>query len=458
MSRRRRIGVALSLCALLTLPAALTTLHTALDHAVPEKDAHLTSVPTELRLTYTTAVDPRLARVDLLRADSTPLALDSLRTGDAPATIIAGILEPPDNGTFTVSWVVIGSDGHPVRGRYAFVVAVPEEVVPPPAIAPAVDPEPQAPPEPSADASGTNEVGGSAYVTIRWLTLPTILVIVGAAAFRVLVLNTLRGQAKLTVGGALDEAASKAARLGRGAAVFLLLAIPVRALLQARALGAGDDTAALMRVMVLETTWGWGLMLQAAAALAAIIAFARAVRHPDSGWTLASLAALALAFTPALSGHAAAVEPLTGVAVASDGVHVLAASAWLGTLLVLMVAGVPAALGGGGGNGMVADMVSVFSPLAMGFAGVAAGTGALSALLHLDAFSQLWSTEYGRTLLIKIGAVLIVLGMGAYNWSKVRPRLALTGPGTLRRTTGVELLGAAVVLLVTALLIATPTP
>jgi hypothetical protein len=40
----------------------------------------------------------------------------------------------------------------------------------------------------------------------------------------------------------------------------------------------------------------------------------------------------------------------------------------------------------------------------------------------------------------------------------VRPRLALAGPHPLRRSAGLELLGAAVILLVTAVLTGTPTP
>jgi copper transport protein len=456
MVRRRRIGAALCTLALVPALAALTSLHTALDHAVPDKDARLDAAPTELRLTFTTPVDPRLARVELLRADSTPLALDSLRAGETAATIVAAIVEPPGNGTLTVAWTVIGSDGHPVRGRYAFVVDAPADVVEPPA-AP-VDPQPEPSTEAPPESATSNEVGGSAWVSIRWLTLTTILIIIGAVAFRVLVLNTVHARTNLAANDAHDEAAVRAARLGRGAAFFLLLAVPVRALLQARSLDAGQDTGALMSVLIFDTVWGWGLLLQAAASLAALVAFARAVRRPDAGWALATVAALVLAFTPALSGHAAAVEPLRGVAILSDAVHVLAASAWLGGLLALTVAGVPAALRGGAGKGMVADMVAVFSPLAMAFAGVAAGTGVLTALLHFDGFGQLWTTPYGRTLLVKLGVVLIVLGMGAYNWSKVRPRLAETGPAPLRRSAGIELLGAAVVLLVTALLIATPTP
>jgi copper transport protein len=82
----------------------------------------------------------------------------------------------------------------------------------------------------------------------------------------------------------------------------------------------------------------------------------------------------------------------------------------------------------------------------------------VSAVLHLDALNQLWTTGYGRTLLLKIGTVALVAAVGAWNWRAVRPRLSATGPGPLRRSAPLELLAAAIVLALTAVLVATPTP
>jgi putative copper export protein len=60
--------------------------------------------------------------------------------------------------------------------------------------------------------------------------------------------------------------------------------------------------------------------------------------------------------------------------------------------------------------------------------------------------------------LIKIAGLLLVLAAGAYNWLRLRPALDADRVGTLRRTAGVELLLAFAVLVVTAWLVATPTP
>lgn len=447
----------------LILLLAVTTAalaHTALRSSSPAEDERLAVPPTEIRLSFTSAVDPRLARVILATADSAPVRLDSVRTGSATDEIVAPILEPVAGGELTVSWQVIGTDGHPVRGRFAFVVDPPVDTVPVPAVNPELgvvdDPETAAPPLDPEDP--INAVQSPGDVATRWLTFATILVIIGATVFRTFVLESMRQGSTVPTGSAADDAAARAARLGRGAAMFLLLAAGARYLLQARAIDSDALGGGMMAVMLFDTPWGWGWILQVAAGALALGAFHRAAGNPRSGWGAAMIAGLLLAFTPALSGHAVGSESLPALAVAIDGVHVLAASAWMGTLLALLAAGVPAAVRGGGGTGMVSDLVGIFSPMALTFAAVVVGTGVVSAILHLDAVHQLWTSAYGRTLLLKVGAVAIVAAVGAYNWRAVRPRLASTGPAPLRRTAPLELVAAAVVLVLTAVLVATPTP
>jgi copper transport protein len=448
----------LALCMLLAVTTAALA-HTALRSSSPAADERLTVSPTELRLRFTSAVDARLARIVLKTADSSAIRLDSLRAGSASDEIVAPVPEALAAGEFTLSWQVIGTDGHPVRGRFAFVVDPPVDT----AAAPPANPElgivddPETQPRP-ADGEQTSAVQSPGHVATRWLTFATILVIIGATVFRTFVLESARNRSTVPTGSAADDAAARAARLGRGAAMFLLLTAGARYLLQARAIEADGMGGDLMGVVLFDTPWGWGWFLQVAAAALALFAFHRAAGNPRSGWGAAMIAGLALAFTPALSGHAVGSETAPALAVAIDGVHVFAASAWMGTLLALVAAGVPAAVRGGGGTTMVADLVATFSPMALTFAAVVIGTGAVSAILHLDAISQLWLTPYGRTLLLKLGAVALVLAVGAWNWRAVRPRLAATGPAPLRRTAPFELLAAAIVLVLTAVLVATPTP
>jgi hypothetical protein len=75
-----------------------------------------------------------------------------------------------------------------------------------------------------------------------------------------------------------------------------------------------------------QTLWGWGWILQASGALLASVGFLVARRGSGAGWGIAGVAALLLAISPALSGHAATMTGVLGtLAVAADAVHVLAA-------------------------------------------------------------------------------------------------------------------------------------
>jgi copper resistance protein D len=107
----------------------------------------------------------------------------------------------------------------------------------------------------------------------------------------------------------------------------------------------------------------------------------------------------------------------------------------------------------------VAVLVHAFSPTARIFAALVTATGVLSAAFHLGSLADLWQSPYGRTLLLKIGVLSLVLGTGAYNWLRVLPALGgEEGSTRLRRSAGFELAVGAAVLLATAVLVATPPP
>jgi putative copper export protein len=144
----------------------------------------------------------------------------------------------------------------------------------------------------------------------------------------------------------------------------------------------------------------------------------------------------------------------------ADGVHILGASGWLGSLLVLLVAGIPAAmrLDTDDRAPAVAGLVNVYSPSALVFAGVTVLAGVFSAWIHLGTIPALWQSDYGKTLLVKLTALGIVIATGAYNFLYVRPRLGkVEGANDIRRSATIEVAVAVVVLLVTAILVATPT-
>jgi putative copper export protein len=173
------------------------------------------------------------------------------------------------------------------------------------------------------------------------------------------------------------------------------------------------------------------------------------------GWTVAAIGILAAVLQPLYTGK------LSGKV---NAVHILAASTWLGTLLVLTVIGIRGVIrshtsGQQRRAELVADLVNSFSPLALSAAAIVGITGLTTAWLHLKRLSALWTTSYGIALIVKLILVAIVVTLGAWNWRRVRPSLGDEGSElTIRRSATMELTFAALVLLATSVLVTLPSP
>lgn len=185
-----------------------------------------------------------------------------------------------------------------------------------------------------------------------------------------------------------------------------------------------------------------------------IIAFWFAMKGRRGGWQAALVLGVGLAFCQLVTGRwQALVNPLHGAA----------AALWLGTLFVIVVAALPVILqepvDRASRGPLIAGLMARFSPLALFAAGLVALSGVLTSWLHLKYVSALWTTPYGRMLIIKLVFVACIVVMGALNWQRVLPMIgAETGAEKLRRVSNWELVFALIVLVVTAVLVGTPQP
>lgn len=188
--------------------------------------------------------------------------------------------------------------------------------------------------------------------------------------------------------------------------------------------------------------------------LLALIGFAIVRASPGLGWALATIGILVVVLQPVYTGKLAGKV---------NAVHILAASTWLGTLLVLTLVGIRGVIRKGPPGSsraeLVCDLVNSFSPLALTAASIVVLTGLTTAWLHLKRLSALWTTSYGIALVVKLILVLIVVMLGAWNWRRVRPSLGESGSEeTIRRSATMELTVGALVLIVTAVLVTLPSP
>jgi putative copper export protein len=131
--------------------------------------------------------------------------------------------------------------------------------------------------------------------------------------------------------------------------------------------------------------------------------------------------------------------------------------------MILVAAGMSVALRSGPershGGQAVAQMVRGFSPLALVAASVLVVSGATTAWRHLDGFGSLLTSAYGNALLVKLGLVALVFAIGAWNWRRATPRLdSAEGTAGIYRSARAEVLVAALVILVTAVLVTFDAP
>ncbi len=294
----------------------------------------------------------------------------------------------------------------------------------------------------------------------RWLTYLAIILVIGAASFGVITRRAFRGRDTTS-----DELEALCHRMGLRwgfvGSILFLLAATGRLYAQVVAFLFPGDPLTLndVGIILFETNWGSRWFIQFGAGLTAAVGFALARRGVRVGIPLATIGAVATAVTLPLTGHALAASWHWSITWPLQALHVLAGAMWLGSLLVLVLVVFGATADAERRERTVADLVAVFSPVAMVGVAVAVVMGTVLSVSYLGSWPALWQTTYGRTLLIKIGLLGLTVLLGAYNWRRLRPRLGMPGSAArLFQSARLELLVGALLLAATAILVALPAP
>jgi copper transport protein len=446
---------------LILITPAIVFAHARLLRSTPSARALLKTSPLSIRLVFSEMPMVAVSRILLVAPNSAAVPLGVVRADPADHhAIVASVPAPLDSGTYMVHWSTAGSDGHAETGSFTFTIgrALASSVAET-ALAPIVAAHrmPARTRGVRIDDAVQVALGAPMWVA-RWIGFVALFFLIGAVSFRFLILGRIPAPQLEADGAFRDVATIGAATAGMIAAVALVFTSVIK--LYGETAGMHDVPA---RTILLATGWGWAWLAQMTACILAVIAFgvAHRVGKNRGSWTLAAICALILAVTPALTGHAIGSDEAL-FAVPLDGLHVLAGSAWLGTLAMILFVGVGAAAKAPGGisiGSRAATLVNAFSPLALLCGGVVVATGIATSLLHLEPISRLWTSAYGMTLIVKLALVSLLFSVGAWNWRRVKPNLGgPEGVMALRFSAKLELSASMLVLAVTAFLVALPLP
>jgi copper transport protein len=429
LKKRASVAIAVVLAALAAAPSAFG--HAVLQQSTPGNNSIARQSPREVTLQFSEAVETAFGSIRVYDCGGT--RVDSGKIVRPSSSSVAVTLDRRlPAGTYTVTWRVISADAHPVAGAFTFHVK-------------------------SASkggecaqvfGKGTPGTVDALFKFMRALDFALILLVVGGAVALALVLRS-----------AAFELRARLYRILAGLAVGLVIAGILCIVLQGAVAGGFGLAEALKWDTVdsvLQTRFGkaflWQLGLAAVLAPGAFLAS----RSRQSAFDLLILVpAFFLLPTIASAGHA---RTSGTIALLVDIVHVAAASLWVGGLAFT---GLALLLAGGDRWPLASRAVPVFSILAVGSVVTLIAAGSVRGYQEVRAFHGLWDTTYGQLLLVKIGLVLPLIALGAYNNRFAVPRLKRQIASALEqrrflRAAGAELAIMAVIVGVTAVLVTEP--
>lgn len=431
------------LLTLLTTVVAALVPSAAFAHAIlirsdPADNAILSDPPAEIRLWFNETISVDFSSAQILDINGQPLPGVSVRVDPAENLMI---VTPPKlpNSLFSVRWKVLSAtDGHFTQGLLVFGVGE------------GVKPGSQAPIE-------TTESVPWPEVVLRWLNFAALLALAGSVAVAYLVLGPTRIPSKPeeTLIAPVRQAARRRvlalAAVLAGAALLVgggLLTWQVITLLPTLPEGASIGAATWQ--LLSRTRWGlFWLARQVVVLVLAGILFRLyqtagekypSPAHPNRPAILRYLAMLLIVILllgQTLTGHAAALNSYTLLAVAVDLLHLLAASLWVGGLLALTAALLPllprhrndfAALIRAGWQPF--SRIAAFSVLLL------IATGLYSTGRQVASPDALIGTLYGQVLSAKLIIMLLVGTAGVLNSILLHPGLAAPLARRLHRPTG----------------------
>jgi copper transport protein len=439
-------------------PAGPAHAHASLESSSPAASSVLDEPPTDITLDFDEPVTAQADGIRLLDSSANPIALGAPEQGSDSTVVVAAVPEIPD-GAYVVAWQVVSQDGHPLSGAFAFQVGREAAIDTRDLLASVLS---------GQAGDGTVE---QLATFARLLTYAGLALGIGGAAFATAIWPSAsdRWSARRLVWFGW-------AAIAVGTVGTILISGPY---LTGRSIGSVGDLDLLRSVA--DTRVVQMAVIRLALMVLALPLVARLARGWGGNAQLAGVLLGELIIgTVALAGHSGSGR-YAALGVLLDAVHLAAMAVWLGGLALLVVllpssgpsepaepgdpvASEEAILTSGSVGAALApshvaadervEGVTRFSAVAFACVVALVATGVVQTWRVLPGgLGDLTSTDYGRTLLVKL---VFVAGLVALGWGSRRlVARRLLGP-PLWRSVATEVVIAVAVLVVTAILTGSP--
>lgn len=431
------VVVIVALGVLLTIASpwsSTASAHNSLASSTPSDGARLSKAPTSIEWVFVNPVPLDTLTVTLITADGSRRTLPGSSHRDATRKVVVTPLPALTPGSVSLRWRLVGADGHPVTGRVdVTLLAGPASTPPPPAATGAATtsatPTSATPAPSSSSATAARVAPTAAPLAVPSTVTPAAPLTEDASPSTPALLRWLLRFASylavmavvgvLAVGASIDPGIVDRSR-PRQVLGWSLLAIGVLSVGQLGVLAADLGGTRLLRSFghldqALSTWTGTALAARIAVAAALwIILLGTRLASDSVFWAAAWLGAIGLLITWAMAGHAASLRwPWLGVP--ADVAHHGAAAAWLAGLVVVWLAARPE----------VAPDVALlhlrrFSAVALVCVVLVVLTGVIQVIRLTGNIFDLLQTTHGRLVGVKLVLVVMLVGAGAFNRTRLR--------------------------------------
>lgn len=380
--------------------------HATLESTSPAEGSIVPHAPTKVTATFDQAVGVSPTSLEVFSPNGSRVDQGGTTHGSSPDQIAVSVKGGLGKGTYTVGWHVISADSHPVQGAFTFSIGAPSSTTV----------------NPNKLNQTASPIVGFVFGVVRFVGFCCFALLVGAVAF-VLWCWPAGASSPLVL------------RLTMGAWSGLAGSVLGAVLLQG-VYGGSEGANKVFWPNVLHATlysrYGRSLGFRLLLVIVALFVFTsilanlriegrRASVRASVTW---GVLAAALAATWSASDHAGQGSQLP-LSLASDIIHLGSVAIWLGGLTMLAAivlrrsraSGANVAGRAADRNTRMAteDMVQAverFSPIALGCVGAILLSGIYESWRNVGTWPALVDTNYGRLLLIKIGAMCVLIALG----------------------------------------------
>jgi copper transport protein len=446
--------------------------HANLVRSEPGANAVLDGSPSQVRLWFSETPEPGFTKIQLLDKNGKEITgVGSLSVDPGNNQLLSVSLPTLSPGIYTVVWRATSAvDGHSTAGGFAFAVG--RDQVPVGGLNPGIS------------GAATSTSGPTVpSVAVRWLSYLSMALLTGGFAFVPLVFQPALNILSRRKRSAEPAPASSSGSFSHASGLFgvlvaswliLLIATIAGAVVETGSASGGNFSFASLIVLLTATRYGtlfWlriGLLILIGGLL--ILRQSRWWRREWAmrWWQIGLVFNIVVLLGTSLSSHAAAMTDPT-VPVIADWLHMLVASLWLGGLTALLLSLLWLLRTEGDKSGSTAAVLIVrYSQMASVCLITIILTGVIQAFFEVADIANFIDTQYGQVLLLKLGLLLPLSAVGAFNFLLVNRRIkkeldaaeqnesARPWQVIVRRTVASEIGLIAAILLVTGILTTLP--